>query len=346
MQILFNFPLKSLNSFGFDVKAKEFVSVTNTQDLLEAVQYAIAHDMPIHILGGGSNVLIHEDLSGLTIHLQLLGKSMVSQSATHSLIDVCAGENWHDFVAWTLDNDFPGLENLALIPGTCGAAPIQNIGAYGLEVGNWIDSVEVLDLEQLDQEQAWHTLSRQDCDFTYRNSIFKKYPNRYIVTQVRFAIPRLWRANLSYAELANYFLHLPNPTAQDIFAAVCEIRSRKLPDPLVLGNAGSFFHNPQVSEATYLALLEQFPQLVAYPQGIVDGQKLFKLAAGWLIDQCGFKGYRLGNVGVYEKQALVLVNYSGGSGKDILRLADLIKEKIHAVYGVDLTQEPIMLPPN
>ena len=344
MQILFNFPLKSLNSFGFDVKAKEFIRVHHTQDLLEALEYASSHQMPFQVLGGGSNVLLKEDLPGLTIHLELLGKSIVHQSATHTFIDVAAGENWHEFVAWTLDNHCPGLENLALIPGTCGAAPIQNIGAYGAEVATWIDSVEVLDLHHVDDDQAWQTLSRQDCQFTYRHSIFKDQPKRYIVTQVRFAIPKTWQANLQYAELANYFLHQPTPSAEDIFNAVCQIRSNKLPNPQFLGNAGSFFHNPQVNQATLTALKEKFPQLVAYPGDSVNGEMLYKLAAGWLIDQCGFKGFRQGNVGVYEKQALVLVNHGNGTGQEMLALASLIKEKIHAVYGVDLTQEPILMP--
>ena len=346
MQILFNFPLKSLNSFGFDVKAQEFVSVHSADELLEAILYAKSKEYPYVVLGGGSNVLMKEDLPGLCIHLALQGKALVHETPTHTYIDAAAGENWHDFVAWTLENGVPGLENLALIPGTCGAAPIQNIGAYGGEVGQWIDSVEVLDLEHLNEDTQWQTLSQQDCQFRYRQSVFKDHPNRFIVTQVRFAMPKLWQANLQYAELANYFLHRPTPSAKDIFHAVCEIRRKKLPDPKLLGNAGSFFHNPQVSEARYLQLKNDYPNLVAYPGETIAGNSGYKLAAGWLIDQCGLKGFRQGNVGVYDRQALVLVNYGGGTGQDVLRLAQYIKEKIHAKYGVDLTQEPVIVPNN
>lgn len=344
MQILFNSPLKSLNSFGFDVKAQELICVKNTQELLEAISYANAKTLPFFVLGGGSNVLITKDLPGLTIHLQLLGKSIVHESSTHTFIDVAAGEQWHDFVAWTLDQGLPGLENLALIPGTCGASPIQNIGAYGSDVAAFIDSVEVLDLEHLTDGREWQTLSRQDCQFSYRHGIFKTFPKRYIVTQVRFALPKIWRANLSYAELAKFFLNQPNPSAQQIFDAVCQIRRKKLPDPKLLGNAGSFFHNPQVSEATYLALRDKFPDLVAFAGEAVNGLARYKLAAGWLIDQCGLKGYRQGDVGVYDQQALVLVNYGSGTGQDVLALARMIQEKIHAVYGVDLTFEPVIIP--
>lgn len=344
MQILFNSPLKSLNSFGFDVKAQELICVKNTQELLESISYANSKYLPFFILGGGSNVLITKDLPGLTIHLQLLGKSIVHESSTHTYIDVAAGEQWHDFVAWTLDQGLSGLENLALIPGTCGASPIQNIGAYGSDVAAFIDSVEVLDLEHLTDGREWQTLSRQDCQFSYRHSIFKTFPKRYVVTQVRFALPKIWRANLSYAELAKFFLNQPNPSAQQIFDAVCQIRRKKLPDPKLLGNAGSFFHNPQVSEATYLTLRDKFPGLVAFAGEAVNGLARYKLAAGWLIDQCGLKGYRQGDVGVYDQQALVLVNYGPGTGQDVLDLARMIQEKIHAVYGVDLTFEPVIIP--
>ena len=346
MQILFNFPLKSLNSFGFDVKAQEFISVHTTEDLLEAIKYANTNGVPFYILGGGSNILIKDDLPGITIHIALEGKTIVHETATHSYVDVAAGENWHSFVAWTIENNIPGLENLALIPGTCGAAPIQNIGAYGSEVGHWIDSVEVLDLEHLGEDAQWQTLSKEDCQFRYRQSVFKDEPHRYIVTQVRFAIAKNWQANLQYAELANYFLNNRNPAAQEIFDAVCEIRNKKLPNPTVLGNAGSFFHNPIVTESVLQTLKQTYPNIVSYPSDSLAGQAMFKLAAGWLIDQCGLKGFRQGDVGVYEKQALVLVNYGNGTGQDVLQLAQMIKEKIHVKYGVDLTQEPVILPNN
>jgi len=344
VQTIINFPLKSLNSFGFDVKAREFIAVKSTVDLRNAINYAQTHSLPWFVIGGGSNLVIHEDVPGLTIHVQIIGKKLVSKTTTHAFIDVGAGENWHEFVKWTLDNDLPGLENLALIPGTCGAAPIQNIGAYGCEIGQWIDSVEVLDTHERHEDRMWQTLMRSECQFQYRHSIFKKDPGRYIVTQVRLAIPLAWHPNLQYAELAKYVAAVSPLRPNDIFDAVCEIRRAKLPDPKVLGNAGSFFHNPIVDESTYLSLKNKFPEIVAYPSNTLNGIPQFKLAAGWMIDACGFKGFRQENVGVYDKQALVLVNHGNGNGKELLDLARTIQEKIHAVYGVDLTQEPINLP--
>lgn len=344
MRTLPNFSLKSLNSFGFDISAEEYIAVESSDVLRQAIDYATSKSIPWYVIGGGSNLVIHENLPGLTIHVHIMGKKLVTKTSSHALVDVGAGENWHEFVQWTLDNDLPGLENLALIPGTCGAAPIQNIGAYGSEIGQFIDSIEVLDTHQEDDELMWQTLTKADCQFKYRHSLFKDHPGRYIVTQVRLAIPLEWRPNLQYAELAKHISNISPLLPIDIFEAVCQIRQAKLPDPKVLGNAGSFFHNPVVDESTYLSLKEKFPNLVSFPSQTINGQAQFKLAAGWLIDQCGFKGYRQGDIGVYDKQALVLVNHGHGNGKELLQLATLIQEKIHAVYGVDLTQEPINLP--
>lgn len=342
MQILEHFSLKLLNSFGFDAKADALVRVHLLEELVEAIAWAKSKKLPWNVIGGGSNLVIYDDLPGLTLQILICGKELVQETDSHYFIDVGAGENWHAFVAWTIDQHLPGLENLALIPGTCGAAPIQNIGAYGCEVNALIDSVEVFDTEQSSNEQAFTRMRKEDCRFAYRHSIFKEYPKRWIVTRVRFALPKRWLANLSYLELANSFENSPKPSAKQIFEAVCSIRQRKLPDPALIGNAGSFFHNPIVSHATYLALKERFPQLVAYPN--LPDTSTYKIAAGWLIDQCGLKGFRQGSVGVYEKQALVLVNHGGGNGRELLALAQMIKEKIHAVYGVDLTQEPVNLP--
>ena len=218
-----------------------------------------------------------------------------------NIIDVGAGENWHDFVAWSLENNYLGLENLALIPGTVGAAPIQNIGAYGQEVEAFIDSVEVIDTALMkptsDQESVSVVLSNVDCQFTYRDSIFKSNPSRFVVTQVRFTIPKKWLANIQYAELSKQFFDNPSPSAKDIFLAVCQIRKNKLPDPNLLGNAGSFFHNPVVSSSQFEVLKGRFPDIIANATITPQGKKYYKLAAGWLIDQCGFKGVRLGQIG-------------------------------------------------
>ena len=355
MQIESNFSLKKLNSFGFSSYAEHFVRVEDEHTLSKAIAFAIDQQIPWQVLGSGSNVVLQEFLPGLTIHMAILGKKLVSESATHFYIDCGAGENWHDFVEWTVESGYPGLENLALIPGTTGAAPIQNIGAYGAEVATMIDSVEVLDAKSLLLTQTssegnlhdqinWQVIPKSDCQFAYRDSIFKRKLQTYVVTQVRFAIPKKWQANLSYAELANFFLHNKSPTPLEIFAAVVSIRSKKLPDPKLLGNAGSFFHNPIVNLAKHTQLKEQFTNLISYPAPDLLGEKQFKLAAGWLIDQCGLKGYRVSDCGVYEKQALVLVNYGNASGAELLQLANYIQQCVFEKFGVSLSQEPINLP--
>ena len=355
MNIQSNFSLQKLNSFGFLSHAEYFVSVENEDDLLNAIEFANQKKMPWQVLGSGSNVVLQDFLPGLTIHMAILGKKLVSESATHFYIDCGAGENWHEFVKWTIEEGYPGLENLALIPGTTGAAPIQNIGAYGAEAASMIDSVEVLDTKlvletqsntevDLNIQQNWQVIPKEECAFAYRDSIFKRDLQAYVVTQVRFAIPKKWQANLSYAELANYFLDNKSPSAQDIFDAVVMIRSKKLPDPALLGNAGSFFHNPIVDLATYTQLKEKFTGLISYPATDLLGEKQFKLAAGWLIDQCGLKGYRVGDCGVYEKQALVLVNHGTAKGSEMLALANHIKLTVLEKFGVTLNQEPINLP--
>ena len=348
MQIHSNYPLQLLNSFGFAAFAQEFVSVKTNSELFDAISYANSKKLPWQIIGGGSNIVLRSNLPGLTIQMQILGKKLVRETESQFVIDVGAGENWHDFVAWTLENNYLGLENLALIPGTVGAAPIQNIGAYGQEVEAFIDSVEVVDTALMkptsDQESVSVVLSNVDCQFTYRDSIFKSNPSRFVVTQVRFAIPKKWLANIQYAELSKQFFDNPSPSAKDIFLAVCQIRKNKLPDPNLLGNAGSFFHNPVVSSSQFEVLKGRFPDIIANATITPQGKKYYKLAAGWLIDQCGFKGVRLGQIGVYDRQALVLVNHGGASASDLLELASQIKEKVHTVYGVDLVQEPITMP--
>ena len=243
--------------------------------------------------------------------------------------------NWHEFVAWTLENNLPGLENLALIPGTVGAAPIQNIGAYGVEIADYIDHVETFDVEK----QAFVTLSKEDCQFAYRDSYFKQHPQRFIVTKVVFKISKSWEAKIHYADLAKQFEGNANPSAEDIFLAVCKIRTHKLPDPKVIGNAGSFFQNPVIPNEQYEILLKKHMGLVSYP----DAPGKRKLAAGWLIDQCGFKGQRMGEVGIYENQALVLVNHGNGTAQDILGLAKYIQDKVRKEFGVSLEIEPNIL---
>jgi UDP-N-acetylmuramate dehydrogenase len=270
--------------------------------------------------------------------MEIKGHQLLKETATHFYIEAMAGESWHELVLWSLENHYDGLENLALIPGTVGAAPIQNIGAYGLELAQVFDSLCAFDT----LSNKFIKLSKEACDFSYRNSIFKKEPGRYVVVSVCFALPKEWKANLSYAELNKAFQDSEKVLAKDIFEKVCSIRQAKLPDPQLIGNAGSFFHNPIVSHQQYLELKQQFPLLVSYPVDTNNQEGEWKLAAGWLIDQCGFKGQRQGNVGVYEKQALVLVNHGSGTGSELLDLADAIKQKVRETFGVSLTIEPII----
>lgn len=288
--------------------------------------------LPWRVLGSGSNVILPKLLPGVTLLMNIAGQEIITRDESTTLIGVGGGVNWHEFVTWTLEQNLPSLENLALIPGTVGAAPIQNIGAYGVEIGEYIEFVEAFDVH----DQTFTILTKEQCQFAYRDSHFKRNPNRFIVTKVIFRIPKQWKARIHYADLAKQFLENSNPSPEEIFLAVCRIRTHKLPDPKVIGNAGSFFQNPIIPTEQFETLLLKYPELVSYPD--VAGKR--KLAAGWLIDQCGFKGQRMGNVGVYENQALVLVNYGNGTAQDILGLAKCIQEKVHDQFGVKLDIEP------
>lgn len=336
MKIDLNATLREFNTFGFDVSAEYLVCLDQVADIPELLEKAKHQSLPWRVIGGGSNLVLTDHLGGYTALMRIMGCRRYSETSTDIYVEAMAGENWHQFVAWCLEQGIGGLENLALIPGTVGAAPIQNIGAYGLELSQVMDSLEAFDT----QKNEWVRLSGSDCRFSYRHSIFKEEPQRWIVTSVRFKLPKNWQANLSYAELAKVFAGKESSTISPkaIFDKVCEIRQAKLPDPKVLGNSGSFFHNPIVTADQYKALKERFAGLVAYPSG--DN---WKLAAGWLIDQCGFKGFKTGHVGVYEKQALVLVHHGGGTGQELLRLAQEIQGKVSHTFGVQLSIEPVIL---
>lgn len=327
-----NLDLKSRNTFGFDATAELAYEINTAEQIPAVMQEITAKKMPWRVLGGGSNVILPKVLPGATLLINIPGVEVIGSNLDITTIAVGSGVNWHEFITWTLDHDFCGLENLALIPGTVGAAPIQNIGAYGVEVGDYIQAVEAYDVK----ERIFTTLSNQDCHFAYRDSYFKQHPHRFIVTKVIFNIPNQWQAHIQYADLAKQFAGNIAPTAKDIFSAVCAIRTHKLPDPKVIGNAGSFFQNPIVPSEQYETLILKHPRLVSYP----DAGNKRKLAAGWLIDQCGLKGQRMGNVGVYENQALVLVNHGGGTAEDILGLAKCIQDAVHSKFGVKLEIEP------
>jgi UDP-N-acetylmuramate dehydrogenase len=338
MKIESNATLREHNTFGFDVSAQYLVHLTEVVDVPELIQKAQKDNIPWQIFGGGSNLVLAKDLVGYTGLMEIKGRQLLRETATHFYIEAMAGESWHELVLWSLENNYGGLENLALIPGTVGAAPIQNIGAYGLELAQVFDSLCAFDT----LSNKFIKLSKEQCEFSYRNSVFKQQPGRYIVVSVCFELAKEWQANLSYAELKKAFQDQEKVLAKDVFEKVCEIRQAKLPDPQLTGNAGSFFHNPVVSHQKQLELKKQFPLLVSYPTVVGNHEGDWKLAAGWLIDQCGFKGQRQGNVGVYEKQALVLVNHGGGTGVELLKLADNIKQKVKETFGVSLTVEPII----
>ena len=330
-----NFELKGRNTFGFDASAELACEISTAEQIPVVMADVTERNLAWRVLGGGSNVILPSVLPGLTLLMNITGKDIIASDDNATYLAVGGGVNWHDLVSWTLENDLPGLENLALIPGTVGAAPIQNIGAYGVEVSDYIDSIDAFDV----QSQAFVTLTKDACCFAYRDSHFKQNPHRFIVTKVVFKIPKKWQARIHYADLAKQFPENAQPSPEDIFLAVCKIRTQKLPDPRLIGNAGSFFQNPIVPNEQYETLLQSHPNLVSYP----DAPGKRKLAAGWIIDQCGFKGQRMGAVGVYENQALVLVNYGNGSAQDILGLAKCIQDKVRADFGVSLQIEPIIL---
>jgi UDP-N-acetylmuramate dehydrogenase len=333
---LANYPLRERNTLGFDVVAEWALPITQVAQIPQAISWAKHLGLSHLTLGGGSNVVLPTQLPGLSLLMDIDFIEVLKNRAAKTRLRVGAGVNWHDFVRWTLDQNHLGLENLALIPGTVGAAPIQNIGAYGVEVKEYIDAVEAYDC----QTNQWATLSKTDCQFSYRHSVFKDEPNRFVITAVIFDLPKAWQPRVSYADLTNHFANrsVDAITAPEIFEAVCAIRTQKLPDPKVIGNVGSFFQNPIISNQQLQILKEHFPQMVSYPESATHS----KLAAGWLIDQCGFKGIQLGNVGVHDKQALVLTHRGGGNASELLGLAKQIQKKVKETFGVELTREPII----
>ena len=332
---LANYPLRERNTLGFEVMATWALPITQAEQIPSAITWAKNAGSPYRTLGGGSNVVLPAQLPGLTLLMDIDFIEVLENRDSSTRLRVGAGVNWHTLVRWTLDQNYRGLENLALIPGTVGAAPIQNIGAYGVEVKEYIDAVEAHDC----QTNQWVRLSKKDCRFAYRHSVFKDEPNRFVITAVIFDLPKAWQPRISYADLASHFANrsVDAITASEIFESVCAIRTQKLPDPKVIGNVGSFFQNPVISNQQLRSLKEQFPQIVSYPESATHS----KLAAGWLIDQCGFKGMQMGNVGVHDKQALVLTHRGGGNAGELLGLAGQIQQRVKETFGVDLIPEPI-----
>jgi len=328
--------LQAFNTFRIDARARRYLRVTDPAQLQGLAADPALAALPRLVLGGGSNLLLTRDVEALVLHMGLLGKAIVGETADAILVRAQAGENWHGFVEWTLAQGLGGLENLALIPGTVGASPIQNIGAYGAEVKDLFHALTVFDFAT----GGTRTMTAADCRFGYRDSVFKHAEGRdLVVLDVTFALPRAWAPNLRYAELAQALAAqgIADPAPRQVGDAVIAIRRRKLPDPLEVGNAGSFFKNPVVPGEQCAQLLLAWPNLVHHRQA--DGSE--KLAAGWLIDQCGWKGKSLGRAGVYPKQALVLVNNGGASGAEVMALARAIQQDVRARFGVELEPEPV-----
>ena len=339
-----NVDLQAFNTLGLSARAAHFVELSNEADLAPLLARALAEAWPVQLLGGGSNIVFAGDVSGLTIRLNLRGIRVIGdkhESDSGVIIEAAAGEPWHEFTQYTLAQGWAGLENLSLIPGSVGAAPVQNIGAYGVEVADVMHSLRAYDREQGRVVE----LSAADCGFAYRDSIFKsQQPKRYVILSVRFALSAKRPLVLGYGDIQTALATagVQEPSAIDVAQAVIRIRQAKLPDPAVLGNAGSFFKNPLVPSAQVEQLQAQFPGLVAYPAQLsTPGWQ--KVADGWLIEQAGWKGYRRGSVAVHDRQALVLVHHGGGNGAELLALAADIVASVQARYGIHLEQEPVLM---
>jgi UDP-N-acetylmuramate dehydrogenase len=338
LSIATDFSLEALNTFRIAARARRYLEVTDARQLGQVLADPALEVLPRLVLGGGSNLLFTRDFDGLVLHMGLKGRDIIGEQDGCTLVRARAGENWHGFVQWTLEQGFGGLENLSLIPGTVGAAPIQNIGAYGAEIKDVFHSLTVFDMASGDTR----TMTAPECRFGYRDSVFKHAAGvQLVVLDVTFALPRAWQPNLRYAELANALREagIDQPTPRQVSEAVIAIRHRKLPDPAEIGNAGSFFKNPVVPGEECARLLAAFPNMVHHAQ--IDGTE--KLAAGWLIDQCGWKGRSMGAAGVYPKQALVLVNNGGATGAEVVALAQAIKADVAERYGVQLEPEPVFI---
>lgn len=326
----FPYSLAPFNTFGVNQSCLSLIEVHTKAELQAACLSLYQSKLPMLILGGGSNIVFTNDFNGTVVRVLTTGIG-VTEDARYFYLDVAAGENWHELVTFTLNNNMAGLENLALIPGTVGAAPIQNIGAYGVELCDICHWVEYLDLDS----GLLLRLSADECEFSYRESIFKgRLRDKAVITAVGLRLPKTWQPRLAYGPLQSFSVETVTP--RQIFERVCEVRGEKLPDPKILGNVGSFFKNPIINASAYLELAQRFPNIVGYaqPNGAV------KLAAGWLIEHAGLKGFALGNAGVHAKQALVLVNLGNATGEDICRLALHVIEQVHEVFGVMLEAEP------
>lgn len=334
LQLQEHVSLKPYNTFGVDVAARWFAQAHDDDEVRASIAVAAEKGLSLMVVGGGSNLLLTRDIDALVLRMASRGIRVLDDDGEHVVVEAEAGEVWNDFVRWTLSQGFGGLENLSLIPGTVGAAPMQNIGAYGVEIKDVFAGLTALDR----QSGELCEFGLEDCAFAYRESRFKREPGRWLILRVRFALSRAAKLHLDYGPVRQRLADegVTAPTPADVSRVISTIRREKLPDPAVLGNAGSFFKNPVVSADQAVALRQRYSDLVAYPQG--DGQS--KLAAGWLIDKAGWKGFREGAAGVHAQQALVLVNYGGATGSQLHDLALRIRDDIRQRFGVELEMEP------
>lgn len=331
MNIIQNQSLKNYNTFGIDAKAKEFIAVNAIDSLIEVV----GSNKDLFILGGGSNMLLTQDIQKLVVHVNLKGRAIIEENEDFVIVKAQAGENWHEFVLWCIDQGFGGIENLSLIPGNVGTTPIQNIGAYGVEIKDTLFSCEALNRKTLQIE----TFTNAQCQFDYRESVFKnELKEQYIITAVLFQLTKKNHAvSTTYGAIETELSkqNIQNPTLKDVSNAVIAIRQSKLPDPKELGNSGSFFKNPIISKEAYEKAKALHPDMPHY----VVSENSVKVPAGWLIEQAGFKGKRFGDAGVHKNQALVLVNYGTATGREVVALSQLIQQTILAQFGIAIEAE-------
>lgn len=333
MTIIPNFSLKKHNTFGIEAKAKQFVVVHSVPDLK-----AVLQENPTEkkfILGGGSNMLLTQDIDALVIHVDLKGKKIIQQDTDFVWVESQAGENWHEFVLWTIHQDFGGLENMSLIPGNVGTTPVQNIGAYGTEIKDTFISCEAVNIVT----QEMKTFTNADCHFGYRESVFKhEAKDQYVITSVIFKLTkRNHKINISYGDIQSELAqkNIENPSLVDVSNAVIAIRQSKLPDPAALGNSGSFFKNPIVLKSEFEPIHKKFPEMKFYEISETE----VKVPAGWLIEQAGFKGKRFGDAGIHKNQALVLVNYGNATGQEILNVSKNIQKTVFEIFGISIEAE-------
>ena len=329
-----NISLKPFNSFGIDCLASFFVTVTTINELNEALDFAKERQLPFLIIGGGSNILFTKNYNGLVIQNKLTSIELINEDKDYFYIQASAGEEWHQFVEYCIQNNYAGVENLSLIPGSVGAAPMQNIGAYGVELKDVFFKLEALEIST----RITKSFSLKDCEFGYRESVFKtSLKNQYIILNVTFKLAKQPKFNVEYGAIKTELekMNCSELTAKNISQAVINIRTSKLPNPKEIGNAGSFFKNPIISEVLCSTLKKQNPEIPIYP----SKNHQYKIAAGWLIEQCGWKGYRQNDYGCHAKQALVLVNYGNATGKEIYNLSTEIKQSVYEKFTVELERE-------